>query len=944
MTGWDCQVRRLLLLARLGKTIAESATQLPRTQSVEGSTLLVELIGRIPHSIAEPRQTLQLIGKATDVPASLLTDTTCAISARTDIKLKCCLIIGRKNLVCGKKSLRGQKQSFLFCYEGVRQTKNAAKAVKRRPAVKDGIYYHVVSSYSVSPSKGRRGKLSQIRPQQTRSKPRSSRTGTSGNTRRAGPRAAEGKPDPVDHRNSDSASDSFQSESESEPRDQRSRRKTGSHARMRELSPCSHSIVNQLNHRYRVKLASENAFPTADKSQEWVAGDFKDVTEELGLYQSHYAGRYKKSRAYRENIKDIVLQRQSQLRGEIKSIADSAVRHYFIEPVIGDPDRVAEEVAYLMEEYRFLFKDCHLKDSNGKTEKPRLLYEHPIIGEVFCRGYYKNQKSEGVTHRDTFSAKNPALLALPITAIEASLSQWSTGVHKASASHQFSASHWVIPYQEHSRNAQRFSRKWPDTYHHLMDDLLRKGLALSGFKTHEERSPIDYITPLMARLDTATEADQAPPLPNSNSHWGSQSVLCSDSPTTGNSQDLSMDLNAAVEAELAHQEFMGHLPSCAPREPRSSIEDGIHESFLWSDSSNILPDPCEKPSTPSVPVEDPSLEIFPSHLDSPTAPQTTHAVPQLPELLFSQTGSAWRELSQILPNLRKQPHSTMPHLSAVVSPESERAEGVTTDEYCHGESHVELHPQSVSLGLNSEADAAATTLHLQTCPVLPSGVSCLSSGVSTEGPPATTENGERPSTAAKRKKLAFGQKTTSDGQLCLYQEAMTPMSSPAKQPMPCTTRLSPPIIEGSIVRSDDVVEKPGESGTGAVDVTSCVDQGSEESLAQVFHVLQADNSRTLFMEISKTAHDSSPSVSEREQAEQGDHSLSRLRVDDGSEEGVMPNVRPAPATPGSSGPPPSSDGDVLRSTVSNRVIQRPQRFNQSPTLVPAKRARPQRRK
>ncbi|KZT56213.1 hypothetical protein CALCODRAFT_484124 [Calocera cornea HHB12733] len=109
-------------------------------------------------------------------------------------------------------------------------------------------------------------------------------------------------------------------------------------------------------------------------------------------------------------MRNIIEQRDSQLRGKIKDCAARLVGQYYKLPVVGtrdDAEATAKEATRLLTGAKFIYVDTH--DANP--------YENGCIEAVYCDMWFRDVRSEGVRFRKIFEKGPAGALALVVTAV-----------------------------------------------------------------------------------------------------------------------------------------------------------------------------------------------------------------------------------------------------------------------------------------------------------------------------------------------------------------------------------------------------------------------------------------------------------------------------------------------------------------------------------------------
>ncbi|EJU03119.1 hypothetical protein DACRYDRAFT_15032 [Dacryopinax primogenitus] len=257
--------------------------------------------------------------------------------------------------------------------------------------------------------------------------------------------------------------------------------KSGSHAVMCDLSPTERSTVHGANQCYQPRIATENAFPSPPKSIHWVEECVEASCKAFGL-----------------SAQDHIEQRQAQLRGEVKTIPNIIVKDWYLFQFRTSDARAAEVV------------------------EPRQLYKHPAITDIFIHVYYKDKQSTGPMFKEAFASGHPAILALPIRALDCSLMQWETGEKAPSSSYKFSANGWSDIYYDHLLEVEKFKSTFPLKYKQIMSHLINKGLAFCGDISQPKQQPHDYVEQLIDRLqmaETEMSRSSGPLVKDQQSSW-----------------------------------------------------------------------------------------------------------------------------------------------------------------------------------------------------------------------------------------------------------------------------------------------------------------------------------------------------------------------------------------------------------------------------------------
>ncbi|KZT55025.1 hypothetical protein CALCODRAFT_510359 [Calocera cornea HHB12733] len=489
-------------------------------------------------------------------------------------------------------------------------------------------------------------------------------------------------------------------------------RKSGTHAVMSKLSPAGKSIAQIANRVYRCKIETEDAFPNGIASGRWV-----------GL---------------------AIEQRQAQLRGEVKTVADAVVRQRYLGNVVTlGTEKIADEV-----------------------KAPSRLYEHPAISDVFVAAYYRRKDTDGSVFKEEFAKRSNALLALPVTALQCSLSQWSTGLRKSSAAHKFSAAGWEKHYRDHMSNVRKFQSAFPSKYNQIMDNLMLKGLATSGDLNDEEPTPTDYVGPLIERLRTLeslgrVDGDEEP------FSWGDTEISpWPNRPTDDDS--MSMHVNSGIEEELARLGTLQLPSSSLPLEAVAGSSSQATRAVENRQSRlSILSDDNITPIDPVANLQE-RLEIGKQREPCDGALLTNFISPA--------TGS-WYNLARGLPALRIRPG----HFS-----EGPDLEDSQVDVHVQSEAIVHLAAANVEEHLPFPSPTSAIKIG-STSLATPIGhfrAGDCGSSITAELPGHSEDDGFclalSVSPPTKPHKLSFGSKTSPDMAIDLYTDVMTPTASPSK--------------------------------------------------------------------------------------------------------------------------------------------------------------------
>ncbi|KZT59359.1 hypothetical protein CALCODRAFT_536892 [Calocera cornea HHB12733] len=256
---------------------------------------------------------------------------------------------------------------------------------------------------------------------------------------------------------------------------------------------------------YRVMLANSDAFPDSFKAPQWARKSFKTACVDLGVESQYYKSRYLAESRYAHQIQDIVLQREAQLRGEVKTVAAELLLEHYKLPLSRGPEAIGDTIEELITDSLFVYADHWA---------------------VYTTAFFKDRRSDGVVFQRVFAEGKRPLLALIVTSIHCALEQWASGEKRSGIAHKFTAHIWKSIYEEHLENITEFAVAFPNRYRRIMHDLFTNAMcdlalppksacsyslrAASGAISKPDRKRSQYAKSLIARLqDDSLAHDEA---------------------------------------------------------------------------------------------------------------------------------------------------------------------------------------------------------------------------------------------------------------------------------------------------------------------------------------------------------------------------------------------------------------------------------------------------
>ncbi|KAF7799992.1 hypothetical protein EIP86_011235 [Pleurotus ostreatoroseus] len=191
--------------------------------------------------------------------------------------------------------------------------------------------------------------------------------------------------------------------------------RTGKKAREADASPSTKSLVKHSCLKFRVGMAVGDAWPSEAEVLNETTASFANACDEVGA--DRRLQRFRKEHTYSEYIINVVEQRRSQLRGEVKSKAQAeVVTMYKLE---GTRVQIAERVKLLLTKKTFTFRD---------TETRYGMYGNAIFEHIIARQWFAHADSEGCgRYSKQFNPIPLPLLALVATAVHCALMDWESG-------------------------------------------------------------------------------------------------------------------------------------------------------------------------------------------------------------------------------------------------------------------------------------------------------------------------------------------------------------------------------------------------------------------------------------------------------------------------------------------------------------------------------------
>lgn len=212
------------------------------------------------------------------------------------------------------------------------------------------------------------------------------------------------------------------SDSESEDSFTKAQKITHHHGRprARDYEDVAKDLILQAAAEYRCLLSCQDAFPDLASEAEMVKTAWEEVNNKSGLAPMGLTS----------DIAKIIKARGSQARGEMKDKTKALVEAFYGfdsgrgRMAIASNRQWAEELKH---ERGFVYKTIVL-DSEGKGSERKGMYQHPIIQKAVNVMWFQNKRDEGIQFRNMFKPIPIAAIALVLTAIEANIDEWVTGV------------------------------------------------------------------------------------------------------------------------------------------------------------------------------------------------------------------------------------------------------------------------------------------------------------------------------------------------------------------------------------------------------------------------------------------------------------------------------------------------------------------------------------
>ncbi|KIJ90639.1 hypothetical protein K443DRAFT_39634, partial [Laccaria amethystina LaAM-08-1] len=175
---------------------------------------------------------------------------------------------------------------------------------------------------------------------------------------------------------------------------------------------------------YRVFLFTENAFPDPATEIQFLRRAWKLANGDSGMEHLILDA----------NIAKIIKARGSQARGEAKSKTQALVEVLFAfnsgcgKSAIKKNHDKAERLKH---EKGFVYKE--LEDLDDPESHRKGMYQHPIIQKAINCMWFKNRRDEGILFETLFEGMPLPAIALLLTAIEANIDEWLTGIRVAAS-------------------------------------------------------------------------------------------------------------------------------------------------------------------------------------------------------------------------------------------------------------------------------------------------------------------------------------------------------------------------------------------------------------------------------------------------------------------------------------------------------------------------------
>ncbi|KAG8918669.1 hypothetical protein FRC02_002191 [Tulasnella sp. 418] len=168
---------------------------------------------------------------------------------------------------------------------------------------------------------------------------------------------------------------------------------------------------------FRVHIAAKNGFPDSTESASIARKIFKEVCDERNAVEEQEL--FEEDKHIAKSIIKILMQCRSNLRSELKKIAQGALSSEFkISFQMGQLE-LADRVAKLKHKNSYIYLD--------PNSSPGGVYRHPAIRAIISQQWFAKQNSETDELISQFDTMPLPIIALACTAIYAALWDWEQG-------------------------------------------------------------------------------------------------------------------------------------------------------------------------------------------------------------------------------------------------------------------------------------------------------------------------------------------------------------------------------------------------------------------------------------------------------------------------------------------------------------------------------------
>ncbi|KAJ3475398.1 hypothetical protein NLI96_g11862 [Meripilus lineatus] len=251
-----------------------------------------------------------------------------------------------------------------------------------------------------------------------------------------------------------------------------------------DLSPMSHSVMALAGKYMRIRVATMHGFPSEVEVIAWVKACFRQACEELGAPRR--LERFTHDRKFfdfiyllvrvdlyslRDNTNSPtypkVREKVSQVRNWVKSSADSKILMSYGIQTSWTQEAIKARVEHLLLEGNFVFEDPDNRVGN---------FKHPIISEVL-KVFFNTPRKDGIKFPSMFNPIPLPTLALVVTGIHCSLSQWASGKLKTK---HFTASDNEDNYKKAMDMLNAWKERRPRELKAFQEDLWKSLWVASG--------------------------------------------------------------------------------------------------------------------------------------------------------------------------------------------------------------------------------------------------------------------------------------------------------------------------------------------------------------------------------------------------------------------------------------------------------------------------------